>query len=178
MSLRIEDYALIGNTHTAALVGNTGSIDWLCMPRFDSGACFAALLGTPANGRWLVAPSNPVRTIHRRYRGPTLVLENEFVTDSGAVLVVDFMPIAERHQQVDIVRIVRGLRGSVPMRMEVAFRFDYGHIAPWVTHPRHGRRAIAGPDALESEHRSQCATRARPQWPNSRSQKERASRLP
>ena len=89
MSLRIEDYALIGNTRTAALVGNDGSIDWLCMPRFDSGACFAALLGSPANGRWLIAPSNAVRTVRRRYRGPTLILENEFVTDSGTVTVVE-----------------------------------------------------------------------------------------
>src|SRR5271170_7456876 len=100
--MNIEDYAIIGNMRTAALVGKNGSIDWLCMPRFDSGACFAALLGTPANGRWLLAPSNRVRTTHRRYRGPTMVLENEFVTESGAVVVVDFMPIAERHQQVDV----------------------------------------------------------------------------
>ena len=149
MSLRIEDYALIGNTRTAALVGNNGSIDWLCMPRFDSGACFATLLGSPANGHWLIAPGNDVRTVRRRYRGPTLILENEFVTDSGAVAVVDFMPIAERHQQVDVVRIVRGLRGKVPMRMQVAFRFDYGHIVPWITSGVHGLRAIAGPDALE-----------------------------
>ena len=149
MSLRIEDYALIGNTRTAALVGNNGSIDWLCMPRFDSGACFAALLGSPANGHWLIAPSNAVRTVRRRYRGPTLILENEFVTDSGAVEVVDFMPIAERHQQVDVVRIVCGLSGTVPMRMEAVFRFDYGHIVPWVTRRDHGLRAIAGPDALK-----------------------------
>jgi GH15 family glucan-1,4-alpha-glucosidase len=149
VSLRIEDYALIGNTRTAALVGNNGSIDWLCMPRFDSGACFAALLGSPANGHWLIAPSDAAWTVRRRYRGPTLILENEFVTDTGTVVVVDFMPIAERHQQVDVVRIVRGLRGTVPMRMQVAFRFDYGHIVPWVTHPDHGLRAIAGPDALK-----------------------------
>jgi GH15 family glucan-1,4-alpha-glucosidase len=149
MSLKIEDYALLGNMRTAALVGNNGSIDWLCMPRFDSGACFAALLGGPQNGRWLLAPSNQIRTTHRRYRGPTLVLESEFVTESGAVMVVDFMPIAEQHQKVDVVRIVQGLRGTVPMRMEAAFRLDYGHIAPWITHRSHGLRAIAGPDALE-----------------------------
>ncbi len=146
MSLTIEDYALIGNTRTGALVGNDGSIDWLCMPRFDSGACFAALLGSSANGRWLIAPSKAVRTVRRRYRGPTLILENEFVIDSGAVMV-DFMPIAERHQQVDVVRIVRGLRGTVPMRMQVAFRFDYGHVVPWVTRRDHGLLAVAGPDA-------------------------------
>lgn len=148
MSLKIEDYALIGNARTAALVGNNGSIDWLCMPRFDSGACFASLLGTPANGHWLIAPRNAVRTVRRQYRGPTLVLANEFVTASGAVEVVDFMPIAERHQQVDVVRIVRGLRGAVPMHMKVVFRFDYGHIVPWVTRRENGLRAIAGPDAL------------------------------
>src|ERR1700751_1885438 len=106
MKLRIEDYALIGNTRTAALVGNNGSIDWLCMPRFDSGACFAALLGSPANGHWLIAPSNGVRKVPRRYRGPTLILETQFVTDSGVVEVVDFMPIVDGHQQVDVVRIV------------------------------------------------------------------------
>jgi GH15 family glucan-1,4-alpha-glucosidase len=149
MSLKIEDYALIGNTRTAALVGNTGSIDWLCMPRFDSGACFAALLGTPANGRWLIGPSNRIRTSHRRYRGPTLVLENEFVTDSGAAMLIDFMPLAHQRQPVTVVRIVRGVRGSVPMRMDLAVRFDYGHIAPWITHRGYGLRAIAGPDALE-----------------------------
>jgi GH15 family glucan-1,4-alpha-glucosidase len=149
MSLRIEDYALIGNTRSAALVGNNGSIDWLCMPRFDSGACFAALLGSPANGHWIIAPSSAVRKVRRRYRGPTLILETQFVTDSGVVEVVDFMPIVERHQQVDVVRIVRGLRGTVPMRMRVVFRFDYGHIVPWVTRRDHGLRAIAGPDALK-----------------------------
>jgi GH15 family glucan-1,4-alpha-glucosidase len=151
MSLKIEDYALIGNTRTAALVGNTGSIDWLCMPRFDSSACFAALLGTPANGRWLIAPSNRIRTSHRRYRGPTLVLENEFVTDSGEVLVVDFMPFPHQHQPVAVVRIVRGVRGAVPMRMELTVRFDYGHTAPWVTYRGHGFHALAGPDALKLE---------------------------
>jgi len=126
MTLKIEDYALIGNMRTTALVDNNGSIDWLCLPRFDSGACFAALLGSPDNGHWRIAPVNAIRTTRRRYRGPTLILENEFVTDNGAVVVVDFMPIAERHQQVEIVRLVRGLRGAVPMRMEVAFRLTMG----------------------------------------------------
>ena len=149
MSLRIEDYALIGNTRTAALVGNNGSIDWLCTPRFDSSACFAALLGSPANGHLQIAPTKAVRSVRRRYRGPTLILETEFVTDTGSVVVLDFMPIAERHQQVDVIRIVHGLRGAVPMRMEAVFRFDYGQIAPWVTQRDHGLRAIAGPDALE-----------------------------
>jgi len=151
MSLKIEDYALIGNTRTAALVGNTGSVDWLCMPRFDSSACFAALLGTPANGRWLIAPSNRIRTSHRRYRGQTLILENEFITDSGDVLLVDFMPLANQHQPVAVMRIVRGVRGSVRMRMELAVRFDYGHTAPWITHRGDGLCALAGPDALKLE---------------------------
>ena len=149
MSLKIEDYALIGNTCTAALVGNNGSIDWLCLPRFDSGACFASLLGNTDHGHWQIAPANEVRKVKRQYRGPTLVLETEFETDSGAVALVDFMPIAHRHQQGDVVRIVRGLRGSVPMKMEATFRFDYGHIVPWVTNRDHGLRAVAGPDALK-----------------------------
>jgi GH15 family glucan-1,4-alpha-glucosidase len=147
MSLRIEDYALIGNTRTAALVGNNGSIDWMCAPRFDSPACFAALLGTRANGYWRVAPSQEVRRVRRRYAGPTLILETEFATDSGALTLVDFMPIA-RDARTDIVRIVRGLRGTVPMRMELAPRFDYGHIEPWLAPREYGLRAIAGPDAL------------------------------
>src|SRR5262249_34873861 len=107
MSLKIEDYAMIGNTHTVALVGNNGSIDWLCIPRFDSSACFAALLGSPANGHWQIAPNAAVQSVRRRYRGPTLVLENEFVTESGAVVVTDFMPVARRPQRTDIVRIIR-----------------------------------------------------------------------
>jgi GH15 family glucan-1,4-alpha-glucosidase len=176
MSLKIEDYAMIGNTHTAALVGKNGSIDWLCMPRFDSGACFAALLGSPENGRWRIAPGDTVRTARRRYRGPTLILETEFVTNSGEVAVVDFMPMAELHQPVKVVRVVRGLRGAVPMRIEVAFRFDYGHIAPWI---RIGIKDFARspvPMRLSSEHRSSCATRVRIRSRSSPSLKERASR--
>ena len=149
MSLRIEDYAMIGNTHTVVLVGNNGSIDWLCIPRFDSGACLAALLGKPANGHWQIAPSATVQSVRRRYRGPTLILENEFVTESGAVVVIDFMPVARRPQRTDIVRIVRGLRGTVSMRMDLTVRFDYGHIVPWITRYDNAVRAIAGPDALE-----------------------------
>jgi GH15 family glucan-1,4-alpha-glucosidase len=149
LSLRIEDYALIGNTRTAALVGNNGSIDWLCMPRFDSAACFAALLGGPANGHWSIAPRNAVTRVSRRYRAETLILETEFVTESGTAAVIDFMPIAERHQEVDVIRVVRGIRGAVPMRMQIVFRLDYGHIVPWVTSVDHGLLAIAGPDALK-----------------------------
>jgi len=147
MGLRIEDYALIGNMRTAALVGRNGSIDWLCAPRFDSGACFAALLGTPENGHWSIAPRGDFR-VNRRYRERTLVLETEFLTSTGAAKLVDFMPIAERRNQLDLVRVVTGTRGSVAMDMEVMFRFDYGHIVPWVRRRHYGLSAIAGPDAV------------------------------
>ncbi len=148
MALRIEDYALIGNTLSAALVGRDGSIDWLCMPRFDSGACFAALLGGPHNGRWLLAPDDEVRGTKRRYRGDTLILETEFRTAGGVAAIIDFMPLAERGDSVDLVRIVEGRRGAVPMKMELALRFDYGHVIPWVVRRDYGLRAIAGPDAM------------------------------
>jgi GH15 family glucan-1,4-alpha-glucosidase len=147
MALRIEDYALIGDCQTAALVGKDGSIDWLCLPRFDSDACFAALLGTPDNGRWMLAPTAPVRAVRRRYRGDTLVLDTEFETDDGAVRVTDFMPV--RGVAPDVVRIVEGLRGRVPMRSELVLRFDYGLTVPWVHRSDGGIHAVAGPDAVE-----------------------------
>jgi GH15 family glucan-1,4-alpha-glucosidase len=143
---RIEDYALIGDCQTAALVGRNGSIDWLCLPRFDSGACLAALLGTPEHGRWLIAPAGKVKRVERRYRPGTLVLETDFETDEGTVRIVDFMPI--RTTVADVVRVVCGLRGSVTMRMELVMRFDYGSIVPWVRHDAEGLTAIAGPDML------------------------------
>jgi GH15 family glucan-1,4-alpha-glucosidase len=146
MPLRIEDYALIGDCQTAALVGRDGSIDWLCLPRFDSGACFAALLGTPEHGRWLVAPQGEVRGTRRRYRDGSLVLETEFRTDDGVVTLVDCMP--PRSREPDLVRMVVGQRGSVPMRMELRIRFDYGSIVPWVRRTERGIRAVAGPDTL------------------------------
>jgi GH15 family glucan-1,4-alpha-glucosidase len=146
MPLRIEDYALIGDLQTAALVGRDGSIDWLCMPRFDSGACFAALLGTPQNGRWLLAPVGNVRLSRRHYRNHTLVLETEFETDAGSVAVIDFMPL--RGVAPDIVRIVEGRRGTVPMRTELVIRFDYGSIVPWVRRADGGIHAVAGPNCL------------------------------
>jgi GH15 family glucan-1,4-alpha-glucosidase len=146
MSQPIEDYALIGDTQTVALVCRTGSIDWLCVPRFDSAACFAALLGTPDHGRWLIAPAGEVRTTRRRYRGDTLVLETEFSTDTGTVRLVDCMPVRDRH--VDVVRVVEGVSGHVAMHMELVIRFDYGSIVPWVYRVDGGLRAIAGPDAL------------------------------
>ncbi len=148
MSMRIEDYAIIGNMRTAALVGKNGSIDWLCVPRFDSGACFAALLGCAENGRWMIAPQGHAYRTSRRYRSDTLVLETEFTTESGTATLVDFMPIAERRNQVDLVRIVSGKRGWVPMAMELLIRFDYGHIVPWVRRRGYGLNAIAGPDAV------------------------------
>jgi GH15 family glucan-1,4-alpha-glucosidase len=124
MPSRIEDYALIGDLQTAALVARDGSLDWLCFPRFDSGACFAALLGNPEHGRWLIAPSGAARHVRRRYREGTLILETEFETAEGAVRLIDLMPL--RDQAPDVVRIVEGVRGQVPMRMELIMRFDYG----------------------------------------------------
>src|SRR5947208_4615320 len=143
---RIEDYALIGDLQTAALVSREGSIDWCCFPRFDSGACFAALLGEPRHGRWLLAPSAEVRRSSRRYRSDTLILESVFVTDAGTVRAIDFMP--PRGEAPDIVRMVEGLDGEVPMRSELVIRFDYGAITPWVRRVDHARVAVAGPDAL------------------------------
>src|SRR5437867_6917198 len=124
MSSRIEDYALIGNTRTAALVARDGSIDWLCAPRFDSRACFAALVGTPDNGRWQLAPRQPVRRTRRRYRDQTMILETDFETSSGAVRLIDCMPLWP--DRTDLVRIVEGVRGHVPMRMELIIRCGYG----------------------------------------------------
>jgi GH15 family glucan-1,4-alpha-glucosidase len=146
MSQRIEDYGVVGDTHTAALVGRDGSVDWLCLPRFDSGACFAALLGDERHGRWLLAPVGGVRRVARRYRPGTLVLETDFETEEGSVRVVDCMPPRQRHP--NLVRIVEGLAGRVPMRMQLVVRFEYGSIVPWVS--RRGRllSAVAGPDAL------------------------------
>jgi GH15 family glucan-1,4-alpha-glucosidase len=143
---RIEDYALIGDLQTAALVSRDGSVDWCCFPRFDSGACFAALLGTPEHGRWLLAPSSPVKKSSRRYRGDTLILESIFETGEGTVRAIDFMP--PRGEAPDIVRIVEGLDGNVPMRSELVIRFDYGKIVPWVRRVDKARVAVAGPDAL------------------------------
>jgi GH15 family glucan-1,4-alpha-glucosidase len=124
MAAPIEDYALIGDCHSAALVGRDGSIDWLCWPRFDSPACFAALLGTPENGFWKIAPLDPEARSTRRYRPDTLILETDFETADGAATLVDFMPVRDGH--ADLVRIVIGKRGRVAMHSEGALRFDYG----------------------------------------------------
>lgn len=148
MPARIEDYALIGDCETSALVSRDGSLDWLCVPRFDSSACFAALLGTPDNGRWLLTPIEKIQHIRRAYRDSTLVLETEYETESGVVAVIDSMP-RPRPEHPAVVRIVEGRRGSVPMRMELVIRYDYGAIVPWVTCIGPNRlRAIAGPDTL------------------------------
>lgn len=145
--LSIEDYALIGDCHTAALVGNNGSIDWLCFPRFDSGACFAALLGAPEHGRWLLAPSARIKSARRRYLNDSLILETVFLTQSGRVRVLDFMPISDKRW--DVVRIVEGLSGTVAMRMDLMVRFDYGSIVPWVRRVDDLLLITAGPDTLE-----------------------------
>jgi GH15 family glucan-1,4-alpha-glucosidase len=145
MPSRIEDYALVGDCQTAALVGRDGSVDWLCWPRFDSDACFAALLGNPGHGRWLIAPQARQFNVSRRYRDRTLILETDFETASGAVRVIDFMPF--RESVSDLARIVVGLRGRVSMRMELVLRFNYGASVPWVSRlPDGSLRAIAGPD--------------------------------
>jgi GH15 family glucan-1,4-alpha-glucosidase len=154
MAARIEDYALIGDRETAALVDRNGSIDWLCWPDFSSSACLAALLGSEDNGYWKIAPSHCQWTTTRRYREHTLILETTFDCPEGAVRLIDFMPVRIHHSRV--VRIVEGVRGTVPMRMELALRFDYGRTVPWVTRRRNGTRAekmcsdrvhaIAGPN--------------------------------
>lgn len=147
MAQLIEDYALIGNCETAALVGRDGSIDWLGLPRFDSAACFAALLGSPDNGRWSIAPMDGLARSTRQYRGDTLVLETLFDTEAGSVRVVDFM--SRREGATDVVRLVQGIRGTVPMRTELLVRFDYGSVVPWVSHqPNQPLELVAGPDKL------------------------------
>jgi GH15 family glucan-1,4-alpha-glucosidase len=144
--MRLEDYALIGDTRTAALVGRNGSIDWLCLPRFDSTACFAALLGDERHGRWMISPATPDCRMSRRYRADTLILETEFETDDGAVRLVDFMPLHQPYPT--IVRIVEGITDAVRMRMQLVLRFDYGSVVPWVQRRSGCMNAIAGPDAV------------------------------
>jgi GH15 family glucan-1,4-alpha-glucosidase len=147
MALRIEDYAIIGDTHTAALVGRDGSIDWLCLPHFDSAAVFAGLLGDDTHGQWKIAPHGvAIHSSSRRYRGDTLVLETEFETATGMVRVVDaMMPVQDEHV---VLRMVEGVSGRVKMRSDLRMRFDYGSVVPWVRRVGDGTCAIAGPDAL------------------------------
>jgi GH15 family glucan-1,4-alpha-glucosidase len=146
MTQAIEDYAMIGDTETAALVGRNGSIDWLCLPRFDSGSCFAKLLGEKKHGCWQVVADEPVNSHVRRYRSGSMVLETEITTGTGVVQVIDFMP--PRHHHPRVVRIVRCLEGEVHMRTELVMRFEYGHDVPWVRQTDRGLSAIAGPNAL------------------------------
>ncbi len=150
MSAHIETYAMVGNCFTAALVGLDGSVDWLCLPNFGSGACFAALLGTPENGRWQIAPTGPY-TAARRYRGDTMILETDFTTADGSVArVVDLMPRPDDGDSscVNLVRVVRPIKGTVSLRSDLALRFDYGHVKPWVQRYEGGIKAVAGPDAV------------------------------
>ena len=145
MTSRIEDYAMIGDLGSAALVGRDGSIDWLCWPRFDSDACFAALLGKSEHGRWLIAPQDDTARVTRRYRPNTLILETRFETATGAATLIDFMP--PRSQHANVIRIVKGERGKMAFRSELVLRFAYGAIVPWVTRIDDVTlRGIAGPD--------------------------------
>jgi GH15 family glucan-1,4-alpha-glucosidase len=146
MPLPIEDYAIIGDTQTAALVGRNGSIDWLCFPRFDSGACFAALLGDQRNGHWTIAPAGGVRSSSRRYQGDSMILETTWETADGTVRVLDFMP--PRGKDPDVVRMVEGVSGRVTMQSLLRIRFDYGSRTPWVNRVEDGLRAAGGPDGL------------------------------
>src|SRR6476646_7137722 len=143
---RIEDYALLGDLQSAALVGRDGSIDWCCFPRFDSDACFAALLGLPEHGRWLLAPANEVRRVNRGYRPGTLILESTFVTATGSVRATDFMP--PRVETPTIVRLAEGLTGGVAMGAERVVRPDVGRVTPWGRELDGAVTAIAGPDAF------------------------------
>jgi GH15 family glucan-1,4-alpha-glucosidase len=145
--MKIEQYAVIGDMHTMALVGSNGSIDWLCLPKFGSHACFASLLGIEANGYWRLSAADPNPSVKRSYRGDTLVLETEYTTPGGRARVIDFMPVGSRSRQ--IIRIVEGIEGRVDMHMRMVIRFDYGLTVPWVRHlGDSGFVAIAGPNAL------------------------------
>jgi GH15 family glucan-1,4-alpha-glucosidase len=144
--MKLEDYGFIGDTHTGALVGINGSIDWLCTPRFDSDACFAALLGTDKNGSWRISPHQPAHRVTHAYRGETLILETTFETETGTAKLIDFMPTDGKYR--DVVRIVEGVRGHVNMEMKLTIRFDYGLTIPWVKQTEDGLTAVAGPNAL------------------------------
>src|ERR1700690_3372847 len=147
MAERIEDYALLGDLQTAALVGRTGSVDWLCLPRFDSGSSFGAILGGNEHGRWLLAPAEAGPATRRRYRPDSLILESEWQTETGRVRVIDFMPVRDTYPEV--IRIVECLEGHVRMRTELVVRFDYGSVVPWLRRTDDGTLlAVGGPDAL------------------------------
>ena len=147
MTLNIEDYAIIGDSQTAALIGRDLSVDWLCWPRFDSPACFANLLGTTDNGRWSIVPVDPSAKMTRAYRGHTLILETTIETAGGVAIVTDFMPT--KVQGSHLVRLARGISGSVKLRTELIIRFGYGAVVPWVRRYDDGSlRAVAGPNRL------------------------------
>src|SRR6185437_1052238 len=148
-SMLIEDYALLSNLHTAALVSRDGSVDWLCLPRFDSAACFAALLGRPEHGRWLIAPSGEPRSVRRRYLPETLVLETTFEAEDGAVRLLDFMPPGR--DETVLARIVEGLEGEVEISTELELRFEYGSAVPWVRRQDGTWLAVVGPNAVRIE---------------------------
>jgi GH15 family glucan-1,4-alpha-glucosidase len=149
MSKPIEDYGFIGNMLSGALVARDGSMDWLCLPRFDSDACFAALLGTPEHGYWRISPTDEACRSSRRYLPHAPILETTFETKGGKVTLVDFMPLSDDPEKVDVIRLVRGVSGQVTMRMELALRFGYGKAVPWVRRRAYGIHAVAGPDAVE-----------------------------
>jgi GH15 family glucan-1,4-alpha-glucosidase len=150
MSTRIEDYGIIGNTYTAALVSREGSIDWLCLPRFDSESIFGALLGEPKHGRWLITPAEPITGLSRRYRGDTGILETRFETAEGTATLVDLIALSDRGEyQIDLIRLVCGERGRVKMRTEIILRFDYGRGIPWVRQHFGGPLAVGGPNAVQ-----------------------------
>lgn len=149
MSKPIEDYGFIGNMLSGALVSRDGSMDWLCLPRFDSDACFAALVGTSEHGYWRISPAGGARRTSRRYLPHTPILESTFETEDGVVSLVDFMPLSDDPQKVDVIRLVRGVSGRVAMRMELVLRFGYGKTVPWVLRRDYGIHAVAGPDAVE-----------------------------
>ena len=149
MSKPIEDYGFIGNMLSGALVASDGSMDWLCLPRFDSDACFAALLGTPEHGYWRISPADKIEQSSRRYLPHAPILETTFETEDGKVTLVDFMPLSDDPEKVDVIRLVRGVSGRVAMRMELALRFGYGKTIPWVRRRDYGIHAVAGPDAVE-----------------------------
>jgi GH15 family glucan-1,4-alpha-glucosidase len=157
-AVRIEDYGLIGDMQAAALVGRDGAVDWLCLPRFDSSSCFSALLGDERHGRWLLAPAGEAHASSRRYRPGTLVLETDFETAEGAVRVIDFMP-RRGGGPPRLMRIVEGLKGRVPMRMELSLRPDYASIVPWLDLVPDGVLATAGPDGFRLSVR--CRSRSR-----------------
>ncbi len=146
MKMRIEDYGMVGDLQTVALISREGSVDWLCFPHFDSGACFAALLGDERHGRWLLQPAGPFRAVRRRYRPGTLILETELETDDGTVRLIDFMP--PRDEAADLVRIVEGVEGRVAMMTDLTIRFDYGSVVPWLRRVDNARVAVAGPDGV------------------------------